>query len=449
MRRLAAIGLAAAIAAIAVILIVTSGDGGYILKMRVADANGLRDGSPVVVGGVVVGSVHLDAHFSAVDITLTLDRSHAPVGRNATAAIVAQNVLGQKQISLTVGDPREAPAPSGYVIPSGQTSASTDLDQLLSTLDSPTRARLVVLVNELGTAFAGRKLDFRSFIGQVVPALESGDNVLGQLAQENQRLGTLLGNTDSFIASLAASRVQIADGLDALGRATQTFAGRQDALRSTLRLAPGTLATARSFLGDLQQTTVPLASAARLLTATAPSLTAVLDRLAPFTAAATPALQAATDNAAPALRALGDSSTSNVSALLPTVTDASALVRDQVPAVGDALNGSVDNLLALLHNWSRAIQFRDGISHVFRGEATLAPSMYSRLLANLGIGLPKPAASARQVASRAAARPASLPPVQPPPPAASPPARGAPTPPLGLSGAVTSVDSLLRYLLGP
>ena len=41
--------------------------------------------------------------------------------------------------------------------------------------------------------------------------------------------------------------------------------------------------------------------------------------------------------------------------------------------MGDTLNGSIDNLLALLDNWAHAIQFRDGIGHVFRGEATLSP----------------------------------------------------------------------------
>ena len=408
MRR--ATGVVTAVAAIVVVvLVLTAGSSSYRLLMRVSDAAGLRDGSPVVIGGVSVGSVHLDAHERYVTIELNLSRKYAPVGRDLTAAIVSQNVLGQKQVSLTAGDARQDPAPSGYLIPAAQTSTSADLDQLLSTLNAPTRARLAELVNELGTAFYGRQLDFHAFTTELVPALESGTNLLGQLASENAALGHLLHDTNAFVGSLAASRTQIADGLDALGQATETIAGRQQSLRATLHAAPGALATARAFLASLQATTVPLASTARLLSETAPSLQTTLERIAPFTAAATPALQAATTTTAPALSALAASGTPNAGALLPTLVNASGLVRFQVPAVGDALKGSVDNLLALLDNWAHAIQFRDGISHIFRGEATIAPSEYTRLLANLGI-IP---------ASHAPSRPAH-PTVSPAPPPGRP-----------------------------
>jgi hypothetical protein len=41
--------------------------------------------------------------------------------------------------------------------------------------------------------------------------------------------------------------------------------------------------------------------------------------------------------------------------------------------VTTALDNSFDNVVAILENWSRAIQFRDGLSHVFRGEASYSP----------------------------------------------------------------------------
>jgi phospholipid/cholesterol/gamma-HCH transport system substrate-binding protein len=410
--------------------------------MRVSDADGLRDGSPVVIGGVSVGSVHLDAHERYVTIELNLSRRYAPVGRNVTAAIVSQNILGQKEVSLTPGDRRREPAASGYLVPGAQTYASADLDQLLSTLDAPTRSRLAVVVNELGTAFYGRQLDFHQFITELVPALESGSNFLGQLASENAVLGHLLQNTNAFVGSLAASRIQIADGLDALGEATQTVAGRQQSLRATLRAAPRALETARTFLASLQATTGPLASTARLLSSAAPSLQTTLERIAPFTAAATPALQAATSQTAPALSKLAASGTPNAGALLPTLVNTSDLVRQQVPAVGDALNGSIDNLLALLDNWTHAIQFRDGISHIFRGEGTIAPSIYTRLLANLGI-TPGSTGAARAVH----AKPSAATPLTPPSATSTSPTQSVHGSAPGLlGGAASSVKQTLGSL---
>jgi hypothetical protein len=51
--------------------------------------------------------------------------------------------------------------------------------------------------------------------------------------------------------------------------------------------------------------------------------------------------------------------------------------------VSDIVNGSVDNLVAILQNWSRAIQFRDGLSHVFRGEATMTPQILTSMINQL------------------------------------------------------------------
>lgn len=436
--------LAAAAVLLVLILVLSGGASPYRLQMNVGDADGLRDGSPVVIGGMSVGSVHLDAHPQYVTIQLNLSRRYAPVGRNVTAALVSQNVLGQKQVSLTPGDARGDGAPSGYLIPAAQTSTAADLDQLLDTLDAPTRSRLAELVNELGTAFYGRQLDFHQFITELVPALQSGANLLGQLASENAQLGQLLQRTHAFIGSLAASRTQIADGLGALGQATATIAGRQQALRATLHAAPGALATVRAFLASLQSTTEPLASTARLLGATAPSLLSTLQQIAPFTNAAAPALRTATSATAPALTALAATGTSDAARLQPTLANVSGLVRQQVPGVGDTLGGSVDNLFALLNNWAHAIQFRDGISHVFRGEATIAPSQYTRLLANLGItpGSNHAARSAHRAAAAAPAEPAA--PSRPTPPAAP----AASPPRSGLPGTLAGATSGLKQLLG-
>jgi len=108
--------------------------------------------------------VRVDANFASVDVKLDIDRKYAPIGKDASAAIVAQNILGQKQVRLDVGDAAGEPGAGGLRDPSRRTRASTDLDQLLSTLDADTRTRLAIVVNELGTAFAGRKLDFRTFV---------------------------------------------------------------------------------------------------------------------------------------------------------------------------------------------------------------------------------------------------------------------------------------------
>ena len=176
--RLLAIGvLAAAAVAGVVLLFFTGGEDTYDVEMRLDNANGLRNGSPVVVGGVNVGEVSLEATDDDVQVTLMIREQYAPVGKDASATIIAQNALGQKQVRVELGD-RSNPAPEGFTLDSSRVVAATDIDQLLSTFDPDTRTRLAILINETGTAFAGRELSFKTFIRDFAPALSSGGEVL-------------------------------------------------------------------------------------------------------------------------------------------------------------------------------------------------------------------------------------------------------------------------------
>jgi phospholipid/cholesterol/gamma-HCH transport system substrate-binding protein len=148
---------------------------------------------------------------------------------------------------------------------------------------------------------------------------------------------------------------------------------RRGGLRATIAAAPGTLRRLRVFLADLRRTTRPLGPAARNLSATAGPLHGVVHELDPFRHAAEPALAEAL-SLAPALSRLARGATPVVRASRPT-TAALARFALTLPATSRALNGSVDNLLASIDNWSHAVQDRDGASHFFRGEASITPDL--------------------------------------------------------------------------
>ena len=187
MRRVLVIGAILLVGVAGVLLVRAGGDDPYTVQMRLDNAGGLRNGSPVVLGGVPIGTVRLEANQDDVEVKLDIKPEHAPLGKDATAAIIAQNVLGQKQVRILLGD-RSDPAPEGYTLPSEQISETTDLDQLLSAFDADTRTRLAILVNETGTAFAGRKLDFKTFLRDFAPSLSSFGNLLEELGRDNRAL---------------------------------------------------------------------------------------------------------------------------------------------------------------------------------------------------------------------------------------------------------------------
>lgn len=381
-RSTAVTAIVVAAAVLGAFLLTRGGPEPYRIAMRLDNAGGLSPGSPVTVGGVEIGKVELNATQDEVRVDVEIDPKYAPLSKNTRAVIIARNALGQKQLLLSQADGSQQPAPDGYELPSEQVQQATDLDQLLGTLDARTRTSLAIVLNEAGMTFAGRKLDFKAFLEYVAPAMLNAEDLIGQLTQDNLALGNLLETSDRYVAEVAREREKLGRMIDLVGGTTETVAARRLELRETLRRAPASLATARDFLADLRATTAPLGSTARLLADAAPPLATTLDRIEPFRAAAAPTLESARE-AVPALNEL-TAATPAVQKLLGPLESARTLVVNEVPPVGDTLDKSMDNLLATLENWSRAIQFRDGLSHVFRGEASFAPSFYERILENLG-----------------------------------------------------------------
>jgi phospholipid/cholesterol/gamma-HCH transport system substrate-binding protein len=364
-------GLALAVVAT---LLLTGSDDAYKARVLLENAGGLRSGSPVVIGGVPVGKLDLsiDDRTDKVLVEMRIKPEFGPIGKDATAEIVAQNLLGQKQLSITTGDVAGDPAPSGFELESGRVTQQTDLDQVLNVLDAPTRTRLAIFINEAGAAFTGRKDDFNSLLRDLGPTLGAGADLLGELNSDNLALRNLVTTTDGYVGELTAQRAKLVDLVDKVGGTAATVATHRAELRTTLANAPGGLRTLQTFLGRLEQATVPLGPAAEKIATSAVPLAQAQQALPAFVDAAVPALNTARD-VAPDLTRLGREATPVLGRAVPAIDQLRSTAENDLPAVASTLNGSINNTVAVLENWARAIQYRDGLSHIFRGEASFAP----------------------------------------------------------------------------
>ncbi|HEX6389779.1 MAG TPA: MlaD family protein, partial [Solirubrobacteraceae bacterium] len=339
--------LALAAVVLAVVLIAAGGsdDDRYSVLLRMNNANGLREGSSVEVGGVAQGTVAkltTDARDRVI-ARLDLDPEIGAVGSGARVAISAKNLLGEKVVKLDLGDSRRA-QPSGAVIPASRIEESVDLDEVLNVLAPDTRAKLAALIGEAGGGVAGRRRDLSSILRQLPPTLDAATQLLDQLVSDNHTLGRLVDRSDRFVARFAAERKQLGRFTDTAGRAAETVAARRADLRRTLAAAPGTLARLDRFLGELRSASHPLGRAAREVTATAPSLTRTLAALAPFRRSAAPLLSDARATA-PQLTALGRRATPVVRRAVPTADALARLARNARP-LSRTLDFSVDDIIA-------------------------------------------------------------------------------------------------------
>lgn len=366
----AALAMILAVAVVAIVVI-ASGGRSFDLNLRMANAGGLRPGSQVLLGGVPVGTVDtLDLEHNEVIARLHLDPAKVTIGRGVHASIIAANLLGEEYVALSPGDPHHG-LESGTTLPASATTLPTDLDQIVDVLNGATRARLAILLDAAGTALAGRRTDLGALLRQIPLSLPDATNLLSTMVSDNHTLADTIANADSFIGHLDTQQANLTHLIDKSAGAATTFALRAAQLSSAVRGAPQSLSTLQRFAQDATARLDQLAPIATDLRQTAPSLTSLLTQVKPFTAVAVPALNRAAA-VSPTLTALADQGTPTIRQGIPAVMAIEHTAMLAKP-LSSWLGLSVGDLIRIANGWSRAIQYRDGLSHVFNGDFLLNP----------------------------------------------------------------------------
>jgi ABC-type transporter Mla subunit MlaD len=307
---------------------------GFRLHATFASSLNIAVKSPVRVAGVPVGkvsSVRREGETGVV--TMEIEKQGLPIHRDATVKIRPRIFLeGNYFVDLQPGSPSAPTVSSGYTIPITQTSDPVQIDQLLTALNSDTRANLQTFLAEYGDALtrkptpaedAQQDPEVRGLNGaqafnkafndspaalrgtaialQALGGTEKHDisglvraveHTTGELNVHEQQLGELIGNLDTFLGSFAAQSTSLSAAVaelpGTLQTATRAFAA-VDRLLPPLRtfsldLIPGveqTPATIQAALPWIKQTRgllgpQELGGVAKGIRAGAPPLAALL-----------------------------------------------------------------------------------------------------------------------------------------------------------------------------
>jgi virulence factor Mce-like protein len=382
-------GLLAIVVAIAAAVLLTGGEKPYVVKAVYADASGLTKDYDVKIDGVPAGTitdVDLDGEDRAV-LTLELDKGAAPIGAGAKAFARPANLLGEKYVDLRLGD-RRRPQPSGTVIPVSHTGTPVELDDVLNTLDAGTRARLRILINEAGTALAGRGADFNALLGALPGALEDTRRVVDDVNGENARLRRTISAADRVAAAVDRRHDDLQRVVVDTSTALDAVAERRKQLGATVAKAPSALTQLNGTLGELRRASSDLVPAGRALRRAAPPLREVLAQLPSFSEQTTDTLEEAQD-LAPVLSRLGRQATPDVRRIATTVHELSAFSGDLAPVMRGLDRGVLRDAIGLMHGWGRVIARSDGLGHIFRVRATVDQELLTSALTRMMRGAPK------------------------------------------------------------
>src|SRR5438067_7857546 len=253
----------------------------YRLVVPLDSADGLYPGSDVLIAGAKAGSVQditLDGNQTLV--TVALDDAYAPVHSDARVTVRPKSLLGEKYVAL---DPGSAGLlSSGARLPQTQVARAVELQDVVNSLDAPTREKLRTLVISLGGGLAGRGLDTNETLNygrqdldhlaaitdtlaardqDLEKVIQGLDQVTAELAKSDRRqeLGELIHNSEALLHSLAQQDAQIkatlANANAALSRTDTSLSGTAAQLNSIVRQAPTTVGLLNGLSRDFATNT--------------------------------------------------------------------------------------------------------------------------------------------------------------------------------------------------
>lgn len=284
---------------------------GYTLKATFSNAANISANSPVRIAGVDVGKViEIEGDGDATTVTFTVEGKGRPIHEDAFAEIRPRIFLeGNFFVDLDPGSPSAPELGSGGTIPVSHTSTGVQLDQILSSLQSPVRADLSRLLESYGEALTHKptaaedatqlpEVKGKSGAEGLNGAFKYGGPAGRYSAQvTNALLGTSPGDLSRLVAGAGRTFGALARheaDLEGLIVNFDTFTGALAAQSANLsttihRLAP-TLQTARRSLVSLNATLPPLRAYAIELRPAIAELPGLIAAAKPWLAQARPLL---------------------------------------------------------------------------------------------------------------------------------------------------------------
>ena len=258
----------------------------YKLIVPLDSADGLYPGSDVLIAGAKAGSVQdISLEGNQTLVTIVLDDAYAPVHADATVNVRPKSLLGEKYVALDPGSSDQLA--SGSRLPRTQVARAVDLQDVVNSLDAPTREKLRTLVISLGGGLAGRGLDTNQTLSygrqdldhlaaithtlaqrdqDLEKVIQGLDQVTAELAKSDRRveLGALIKNSETLLHSLSQQDAQIkatlANANAALSRSDTSLSGTAAQLNSILRQAPTTVSLLNGLTSTLATNTDLLVS---------------------------------------------------------------------------------------------------------------------------------------------------------------------------------------------
>ena len=236
----------------------------YEIKAVFKTSNNLRPNSFVRIAGVNVGKVtdvqHLRKGEPQAIVTMRIDKNGLPLHKDATFAIRPRIFLeGNFFVDIQPGTPNAPTIHDGETFPVNQTKTPVQFDQILTALQTDTRADLRVVLREYGRAVDRGGAGYNRSIPYWEPAYKNSaivnDATLGLLQHD---LSNYVKNAGATAQALDRNPEQLKSLITDFNTTAAAFAADQTALEQTVAELPRTLRAAQPALTALNDAFPPV-----------------------------------------------------------------------------------------------------------------------------------------------------------------------------------------------
>jgi virulence factor Mce-like protein len=234
---------------------------GYRVKISVAEATQLATQADVRIAGVPVGKVvTLKRDGDRTLATIQIKPKYAPLPSDVRVILRQKTLLGETYVEMTPGSRTAPKLAENATLPAKQSQNTVELDEVLQSLDAPSRKHLQTWVNGWAASMRGRAENINDVVGTLPAAVDDGGDLLGTLARQRRALTQLISDAGT-VFSTVGDRDQVTRQIITAGDTVlRTTAARQADLRATVRALPPFLAALRSAAqpaARLSQTLTP------------------------------------------------------------------------------------------------------------------------------------------------------------------------------------------------
>jgi phospholipid/cholesterol/gamma-HCH transport system substrate-binding protein len=302
-----AVALGVAVLAGAILLATAAGgsNGGYEVRAIFDSAANIVPSEDVKIDGVKVGTVGAVTPTPTGKAAVVLNIANPgfqDFRADASCTIEPQALIGEKFVNCLPtqlrpeGTPLPPPlhrVPAGregagqWYLPVTNTSSPIDVDLLNDINHLPENQRLTIIINELGTGFAGRGSDLNAVLHRSNPALRELEKVFGILASENKVLGDLAVEGDRALVPIARDRRQFAEFFAQANTVTTATARHRTELAENLREFPVFFRKLGPYLKQLEKFAAQAGPTFTDLGVAAPGINRTFANIAPFSVSAT------------------------------------------------------------------------------------------------------------------------------------------------------------------